>query len=505
MLMTFNEFLNKRVQESPDKSAFIYDEVSYTWSEFNDLADKAGQYFYNRDVKKDCKVGLWAVNSIEWLIAFSGLVKIGAVPVLINTHYTENELKRAVEYADIKLMCYSFRDGGVAPDCGADVINLFDDFIGMIQDVKVSEELNKVKAGVAPDDTFTILFTSGTTSLAKGVMVSHNSMIKVAIDAAKIMHWDNTDVNCLALPLFHCFGLSTGFLASIACGSELVISKTTRTEEILGHILNRGCTILNGVPTMYFALVRNLKNNPRNISTLRTGIIAGAAVSYDDYKMISEVMGIKKLQMSYGQTESSPSITFSDYDDEPELKAKSVGKAIPDIELAIFDINTGDRCPVGIPGEIRIRGYNVMKGYYKLPEETSKTIDKDGWLHTGDLGRLDTEGNLYFEGRLKELIIRGGENISPVEIEEYIRHFQNVAQVKVVGVPAAFIQEKVVACIIPEEGCEVDTKGLDSYLREHLAKYKIPEQYLYLKEFPLNASGKIKLNDLKEIAIKNQD
>ncbi|MBE6015483.1 MAG: acyl--CoA ligase [Lachnospiraceae bacterium] len=506
MLWTFNKILGRRVELTPDKEAIVYNDVGYTWKEIDVLTDHAAQYFVNRNVKKGCNVGIWAPNSIQWIVAFAGLAKIGAIPVLINTHYTVNELKRTVIYADIKLMCYSSNTGGGAPDCGSDVIDLADEFLELVQSVEITPELDRLKQDVKPDDTFTMLFTSGTTSFAKGVMLSHNGMLKVAEDASAIMHWGEDDTNCMALPLFHCFGLSTGLLSAIACGSRMIICKGTRSQQILDTILKYDCTILNGVPTMFFALARNLSTNPQKITTLRSGFIAGAAISYEDYKSLCEAIGMDKLQMSYGQTESSPSITFSDYDDDPELKAKSVGVAIPDIELAIFDFETGKRLTTGEVGEIRIRGYNVMKGYYKMPEETAKTIDSEGWLHTGDLGCLDEAGNLYFRGRIKELIIRGGENISPREIESYIREYKGVETVKVIGIPAAIVQEKIVACIIPKDGVTIDTEDLDSYLRHNLAKYKIPEEYVYLSNFPMNASGKISLNDLKEVVInKLQD
>ena len=499
MPWTFNSLLARRVESTPDKEAIVYKDVGYTWRDIDDLTDHAAQYFINRNVKKGCNVGLWATNSIEWVVTFISLTRIGAVPVLINTHYTVNELRRTVEYADIALMCYSPQSGGEAPACGADLLDITDGFLDTIRGVELKPELEKMKADVYPDDTFAILFTSGTTSFAKGVMLSHNSMLKVAEDASKIMHWGESDTNCMSLPLFHCFGLSTGLLSAVACGSRMIICEGTRSQQNLDTILKYDCTILNGVPTMFYALARNLKSNPVKINTLKSGFIAGAAISYEDYKALCEAIGMDKLQMSYGQTESAPSITFSDYDDDPELKAKSVGKAIPDIELEIFDIHTGEKLPTGQTGEIRVRGYNVMQGYYKMPEETAKTVDKDGWLHTGDLGFLDKEGNLYFQGRIKELIIRGGENISPREIENLIREYPGVGQVKVIGVPAPIVQEKVVACIIPQPGKTVDTEGLDVFLRHNLAKFKIPEEYMYLKEFPLNASGKISLKDLVEM------
>ena len=498
-MWTFNKLLERRVSLTPDKEAIVYNDMGYTWRDIDYLTDHAAQYFINRNVKKGCNVGLWGANSIEWIVAFSGLARIGAIPVLINTHYTINELRRTVEYADIKLLCFSPSEGRGTPDCGADTVDLSAGFIDLIKEAALTNELQAMKDDVRPDDTFAILFTSGTTSMAKGVMLSHNGMLKVAEDASNIMHWGESDTNCMALPLFHCFGLSTGFLSAIACGSRMIMCKSTRSQEILDTILKYGCTILNGVPTTFFALARNLSNNPRKISTLKSGFIAGAAISYEDYKAICEAIGMEKLQMSYGQTESSPSITFSDYDDDPELKAKSVGVAIPDVELAVFDIHTGEKLPTGQTGEIRIRGYNVMQGYYKLPEETAKTIDADRWLHTGDLGSLDEKGNLYFKGRIKELIIRGGENISPREIENFIREYPGVSQVKVIGIPAPIVQERIVACIIPQPGRSVDTEGLDDFLRHNLAKYKIPEKYMYMNEFPLTAAGKISLKDLTQL------
>lgn len=509
---TLNDFLERRANETPNNIAIVYKNIKYTWGQISELSDKCASFFLEKGLKKGSHVGILGQNSIEWILSFLSLAKIGAIPVLINAQCTTTELMRILEYADVTHLLHgegikNIKYSIILDSIDFSVLKKFkkkyyieNRLLDEIEHIEIDDEmLSEAKAKVEGNDTLCMLFTSGTTSVAKGVLLSHSAMINVAASAADIMHWNSTDVNCMALPLFHCFGLSTGLFASIHTGGSIVVSESNRTLELLTIIDKYKCTILNGVPTMFLAMIRNPHLNEFAIGSLKSGIIAGSSVCYEDYKRICDKLGMTHLQTSYGQTESSPSITFADYDDSIELKSKSVGKVIPDVTMRIVSIdNPAVDCKNLEVGEIVIKGYNVMKEYYNMPEETRKTIDENGWLHTGDIGYVDDDGYLYLVGRIKEMIIRGGENISPYEIENCIVKMPGVQAVKVLGVKSEILQEEIVACIVKDGTIELTEDKVKEFVSGELAGYKVPKHVLFMDSFPLNASGKIIIKELKK-------
>lgn len=503
---TINSFLKKRVNKTPDKIAIVFEDDRYTWLEMDQLSDGIAVALLKSGVVKGSHVGIWSMNSPLFMLYFLALAKIGAVTVMINTRCHQSELETLLGYADVEVLCFGDDTNTLKI---SEMIKLLDrNKLALIkQTIAVGKHKNDIpeqykkklvdddlmllcnaKKKVSPEDVLGILFTSGTTSAAKGVMLSHFATINIAIETATQMHWDEADKSCLGIPLFHCFGLSSGFMAGIHAGIQIHLLESYKTIRVLKCIEANQCTIFNGVPTMFMAMIKHPRFGMYQLGSLNSGIIAGSYVNENDYLSICNNLGMRKLQMSYGQTEASPSITFSGYDDSVLDKSRSVGKVISHVELKILATNQNEIC---------IKGYNIMLGYYKLETETKKAIDAEGWLHTGDLGYLDDNGNLCITGRLKEMIVRGGENISPYEIENHIKNFPYVADVKVIGIEADVLQEEIAACIVTDGRKKLSETEMRDFLSQHLAAYKIPKYFIFLKRFPINASGKIILTELK--------
>ncbi|AFA48353.1 AMP-binding protein [Acetobacterium woodii] len=505
---TINSFFNERVKKTPNKVAIVFGDDAYTWLELDQISDGIALELLKSDVKKGTHVGIWSLNSPLFMLYFLALAKIGAVTVLINTRCHLSELEDLLDYADVTVLCYGEDSNTLKfletiEQLDRKRLLLMKKIIAIGKNKKdipaqckkkliEGDDLKLIgnaKKDVFPDDVLGILFTSGTTSAAKGVMLSHFATINIAIETVTQMHWNENDKSCLGIPLFHCFGLSSGFMAGIYAGIEIYLLENYQTIRVLKCVETNQCTIFNGVPTMFMAMIKHPRFKTYNLSLLNSGIIAGSYVNANDYLSICKELKMEKLQMSYGQTEASPSITFSDYEDTILDKSRSVGKVIPHVDLKILVSNQNEIC---------IKGYNTMLGYYKLDEETKKAIDSEGWLHTGDLGYLDADGNLCITGRLKEMIVRGGENISPYEIENQIKNFPYVADVKVIGIEEEVLQEEIAACIVTDGRKKLNETEIREFLSHYLAAYKIPKYFIFLKKFPLNASGKIILAELKD-------
>ncbi len=557
---TVGECFDIRVKLTPDKTALEFQGDTYTWKELDELSDWLVWRFDQMGIRKGTRAAIWCGNNAQWVAVYLGLMKIGAIAVLINPGYLSGELHKIISYSKVEYLFYGeeFK--------GADLQEILDGVdissvphlkqtipIELPDAVKMLMEGSKVlsteqKARVAAlrskpkyDDVACMLFTSGTTDTPKGVMLTHYSIVNDSILSARAMHWTYEDKTCVMVPLFHCFGMTSCLLGSIMCGSCLYLMKYYRTIDALEGIQNHGCTVLNGVPSMFLAMVHNSRFDEFDLSTLKSGIIAGSPLSDTDYKFICSRLGLDRLLMSYGQTETSPGVSFSEYDETIDEKSDNAGYIIPYIEVCTWDrdqnqniyycdvvdaqgktltgyrekntkvLNVGYEsgdgvrrvayCTQGdyfVTGEIGVRGFNVMKEYFENPEATAKTLEKDGWLHTGDLGYIDDKGRIHIVGRLKEMIIRGGENISPVEIEECIKELPSVKDVKVVGVPQKVLQEEIAACVVPVKNAIVSEEEIRDYCRQRLAGYKVPKYIRFYEELPLNSSSKVKIGELKK-------
>lgn len=519
---TITQCLQARAAACPDRTALASDEGSYTWRELDHLSTCMAARMLSHGVRKGTHAGIWSTNSPNWIITFLALEKVGAIPVLLNTCYSTDELAQVLDYADVEYVYY-----------GEGYKKLI--YAGMVEELKkrleskvkrwiyigrdkerkwmgedsfvFAERMKKAAAQVEdcirqtrPEETAAMLFTSGTTGSPKGVMLSHDNLVNSSLETCAHMKWDENDRMLIAVPLFHCFGITSSLLSSIHTGFSMYVIEYFKTMIVLRTVQEQRCTLLNGVPSMFLAVVRNPERKNYDLSSLRRGIIAGSPYTREEYLEIRKSIPSLVLHASYGQTETSPCVSIGDVGDTDEENAVSAGRVIEHCEVGIFNLDTCRQVETGETGEIRVRGYNVMQGYYRLPEETAKAIDPDGWLHTGDLGYLDERHFLYMTGRVKELIIRGGENISPVEIENAIRQYPGVKAVKVIGLPVEVLQEMVVACVVPEAGASVSETGLKAFLENRIAYYKIPSHVVLVDELPVTASGKVALGKLKETA-----
>ncbi|MDR1832681.1 MAG: acyl--CoA ligase [Fusobacteriaceae bacterium] len=457
----------------------------YSWREINDLSDMMAYQICLRGVNPRDAAAIIGRNSVYWVVTYLAILKAGAVPVLINPTYTEEELEKTRNIIDY---VHSFKTKQ-------------DDFAKLVNQLRIMGTLtkeehtlveNRIK-NIRPTDLASFLFTSGTASLPKAVPMTHFQMINVAREATEILRWNDSDRVCLPLSLFHCFGLSTGLFASFVHRGSLHFTDSYHSVDVMKTVEKYHCTVLNGVPTMYLAILKSDTRKSYDLSSLCSGIIAGSTVYESDFLAISRELPVPHLMQSYGQTEAAPSITFSDYDDPPEIKAKSVGKPMKHLSLQICDYG-GKKCKAHETGEIEIKGYHVMTGYYNDEKATQEAFTQEGWLRTGDMGYLDEKGNLYVTGRKKEIIIRSGENISPLEIEEALIGIDGIEQVKVFGIPSPVVQEDVVACI---NGAQIAEESIRKVLKSKLADYKIPKYILRFSEFPLKGNGKIDVQKLK--------
>jgi fatty-acyl-CoA synthase len=511
---TFGGFTEKLASKYGDKVAIVFRGEELTYRELDNFSDRIMLFYLGNGISKGIHVGLLASNSAEWVIHYLALCKLGAVAVLFNTHLTGEELAKALNYADVTYLTCGDRAEKAEFKVCLDKINresapmlkrifhIGHELGPLLMNYKEpsdleAEYLRGRKASVDPADPVNLIFTSGTIAKPKGVLTSGYQMLTAAAEAARHMRLGPETRICSVLPLYHCYGLSVDLLAGLTAGGTIYILEAFRSADVLECIEKNKCTVFNGVTTMFLAMMRHENRMNYKISSLITGTVAGSYVSPNEFMEISRNFSIPHLQMSYGQTEATAGITFSGFDESLESKSHHVGKPIEGTSLRI----SGAEGLPGISGEIEIKGFNVMKGYYRMKDESEKTFTDDGWMKTGDLGMLDEDGNLHITGRVKELIIRCGENISPVEVETCIRNYPGIEDVKVIGVPAEVIQEKVVACIILRKGWRINEQLLINHMRKHLAQFKIPESIEYFSEFPIGRTGKVNTGELKKMVI----
>lgn len=511
---TFGGFTEKLAKKYGDKTAIVFRGDELTYRDLDRFSDRMMLFYLGNGINKGTHVGLLASNSAEWVIHYLALCKIGAIAVLFNTHLTGEELTNALNYADVTYLTCGYRAekadfksclDKVTKESVPNLKRVFHIGYDLGSHILSSKEpsgpeiefLKSRKEAVDQEDPINLIFTSGTIARPKGVLTSGYQMLTAAEEAARHMRLGTETRICSVLPLYHCYGLSVDLLAGLTAGATIHILEYFKSADVLDCIEKNRCTVFNGVTTMFLAMMKHEKRMNYKIDSLITGTVAGSYVSPNVFMEISRNFSIPHLQMSYGQTEATAGITFSDFDESLESKSHHVGKPIEGTSLRI---NGADGMP-GISGEIEIKGFNVMKGYYRMKDETEKAFTDDGWMKTGDLGMLDDEGNLHITGRVKELIIRGGENISPVEVEASIRNYPGIEDVKVIGVPAEVIQEMVVACIIIRKGWRINEQLLINHMKKHLAPFKIPERIEYFSEFPLGRTGKVNTGELKKMVI----
>jgi fatty-acyl-CoA synthase len=534
---TVGGLLDEMAARFPDNDALVYPErgLRYTYGRFNEVCNRAAKGLLRLGVKKGDHVSIWAYNVPEWVILQFATAKIGAVLVTINTSYKTAELEYILSQSDTStlFLVRSFKDTDyvrtlceVVPElessrpselsavrlpCLKRVVFIGDETpAGMLnfqalydlaRDVP-DTDLAAIAATLDPRDVINMQYTSGTTGFPKGVMLTHHNVVNNGYNIGECMRFTEKDRLCIPVPFFHCFGCVLGVMACATHGSTMVPVEIFDPLKVLETIEKERCTAVHGVPTMFIAELEHPDFATFDLTSLRSGIMAGSNCPIEVMKKVINQMHASEITIAYGQTESSPVITQTRTDDPIELRVATVGRALPDVEVKIVDIETGATLPPGKQGELCTRGYLVMKGYYKMPEETARAIDAAGWLHTGDLAVMDENGYCKITGRIKNMIIRGGENIYPREIEEFLYTHPKISDIQVYGVPDRKYGEQVMAAIILKKGVEMDEDEVRAYCRGKIANYKIPRYVRFVDSYPMTASGKIQKFKLRDMAIK---
>lgn len=519
---TLGECLKETCGKYPKQTAMEFQDWSCTFEELDRITDYlAGRMHRKYDINKGTHVGIWSVNTPSYVFTFLALAKIGAVPCVLNTFYKVEEMSRILMQADIEVLFYGAGSRDIiydelipeirrrtptvrhflhADEREAGVWLSEDSFYEEEKTPEALAVLDELKNQVDCKDPCCIIFTSGTTSEPKGAVLSHFNVVNDVAHVQKCMRWTHEDKMCVVVPLFHCFGLVTAVVGSMVIGFTLHIIPYFKSGPVWKAIHEHHCTIMIGVPSMFMALVGKDEYKDLDGSSLKTGIVGGSVLPADDYLRICQRFSNMRLQTSFGMTEMSASVSFTDWDEPIEKKAVTTGRLMEDIEGRIVDPQTGKILGKNEHGEIQFRGFNVMQGYYNMPDKTAAVFTEDGWFRTGDIGYFNDDDELCISGRLKEMIIRSGENISPSEIEEVIVRSGMVDKVKVVGVPSKFYQEEVAACIVTRDGKKLDHNKFFDFVRPRLAVFKIPQYILYFDNLPMTASGKIDLKTIQKEA-----
>jgi fatty-acyl-CoA synthase len=517
--------------------ALIYPDraVRYNFGQLEELARQTAKGLLSIGIERGDRVALWAPNIPEWVVLQFALAKIGAILVTVNTSLRASEIDYLLKESEagtlitvagwqgldfietIYSLIPELRDASAFRLNSAEfpslrnIIYIGDDSpVGMIRYAELQsrshlitdEEMDARERMTGLDDVINMQYTSGTTGLPRGVMLTSRNIVDSAYGIAERLAITPQDRLCLPVPLFHCFGCVMGVLGAYTHAASVIPLERFNPLRVVEYIERERCTVLYGVPTMFIAELEQMENRSFDLSSLRTGIMAGSPCPESLMRKVIEQMNLTEMTISYGQTEASPGITLTPRNDPINLRTQTVGIALPEIEIKIVDPATGEECAPGRPGELCCRGYNVMKGYYKDPKATAAAIDAEGWLHTGDLGTIDSKGYVRITGRKKDLIIRGGENIAPREIEDLLRQHNKIADVYVYGVPDEKYGEAVAAAVRLKSGQTATPKEITGFCKGRIARFKIPRYVKFVDSFPLTASGKVQKFKLREMHLQ---
>ncbi len=533
---TSGQWLEHWAEVTPDKEYIVYSDrnLRFTWKQFNDRVDEMAKGLLSIGVTKGSHVGIWATNVPDWLTYLYACAKIGAIYVTVNTNYKLSELEYLCKNSDMHTLCITNGDrdsdfvdmvNKMLPELKTcqrghleskhfpemkNVIYIGQEKLrGMYNSQEIlllgrnmdNSTLDEAKKQVNCHDVVNMQYTSGTTGFPKGVMLSHHNIANNGYLTGEHMKFTADDKLCCCVPLFHCFGVVLASMNVLTHGCTQVMVERFDPLVVLASIHKERCTAVYGVPTMFIAELHHPMFDMFDLTSLRTGIMAGSLCPVELMKQVQEKMYMKVTSV-YGLTETSPGMTQTRIDDSFDARCNTVGYEFEFTEVKVLDPETGEECPVGVQGEMCNRGYNTMKGYYKNPEATAEVIDKNGFLHSGDLGIKDEDGNYRITGRIKDMIIRGGENIYPREIEEFLYKLPGVKDVQVAGVPSEKYGEEVGAFIILHEGVDMQTSDVREYCKDKISRYKIPKYVFFINEFPMTGSGKIQKFKLKEMSLK---
>lgn len=533
---TLGDWLEHWAKETPGREYIVYSDrdLRFTWREFNARVDDMARGLIAIGVTKGSHVGLWAQNVPDWLTFLYACAKIGAVCITVNTNYKQNELEYLVENSDMHTLCLT--DGTwesnyvdmaytMLPELREcerghleskrfprlkNVVYIGQEkYRGMYNTAEIlllgsntdDDEFLRLRKAVTCHDVVNMQYTSGTTGFPKGVMLTHHNIANDGFLTGEHMNFTQEDKLCVCVPLFHCFGVVLATMNCLTHGCTEVVVERFDPLVTLASVHRERCTALYGVPTMFIAELNHPMFDMFDLTCLRTGIMAGSLCPIELMRKVEEKMHLRVTSV-YGLTESSPGMSQTRIDDPDEVRYTTVGRDYEFVDVKVLDPETNEEVPAGTQGEMCCRGFNVMKGYYKNPEATAQVIDANGYLHSGDLGVMDENGNYRITGRIKDMIIRGGENIYPREIEEFLYHLPGVRDVQVAGVPSKKYGEEVGAFIILDEGANLTVDEVRDWCRGKIARYKIPKYVFFVNEYPLTGSGKIQKFKLRELSLK---
>lgn len=536
---TFPDVLDRICEEFPDQYAFRYTELDYTrtYPEFRDDVDTLAKAFLAMGVKKGDHVAIWATNVPQWYLTFWAASKIGAVVVTVNTAYKIHEAEYLLSQSDTHtlVMIDGFKDSDyikiineICPELKdskpgelnserlprlKNVISVeseqpgcftWDDTFELAKNVPDSV-LDSIRHTISKDDVCNMQYTSGTTGFPKGVMLTHYNVVNNGKAIGDCMDLSTNDKMMIQVPMFHCFGMVLAMTASMTHGVTMSPITAFSPRKSLHCINEEKITCFHGVPTMFIAMLGHENFEKTDFSHMRTGIMAGSPCPIKTMEDVIEKMHMPEICITYGQTEASPATTMSKTTDSIEKRVNTVGKSIFAVECKIVDPETNEDLPDNVDGEFVARGYNIMKGYYNMPEATANAIDENGWLHTGDLARRTPDGYYKITGRIKDMIIRGGENIYPKEIEDFLYTYPKIEDVQVIGVPDEDYGEEIMACVILKPGEDATEDEIKDFVRDHMAKHKVPKYVDFVEEFPMNAAGKILKYKMREEAVERRN
>ena len=537
------DVLDRQADRYPGLDALVNTETGerYTYREFQAEVEALGRGLMALGIRKGDHVGIWATNYTEWVLTQFATAKIGAVLVNVNPAYRTHELAYLLEQSEVNtlILIGQFRNSDYVAMLNEQVPELQDCAPGELRsgrfpylrnvifipphdgsepstpegmwrwedvlgraDAVTEQELRHRQSQCDPHDPINIQYTSGTTGNPKGAMLTHDNIVTNALHTGDAMELTEADRLCIPVPFYHCFGCVLGILACVTHGSAMVVpSEYFDPLKTLQAVEQERCTALHGVPTMFIAQLGHPEFETFDLSSLRTGIMAGSPCPIEVMRQVIDRMGAHSITIAYGLTEASPVITQTLADDDIERRVSTVGKALPDVEVRLIDPEDGHEVEPGEPGELQTRSSMVMLGYYNMPEATADAIDADGWLRTGDLATVDEFGYYKITGRLKDMIIRGGENIYPREIEEFLYSHPKVADVQVIGVPDARYGEEVMAWVLPRPDMSIDPEEIREFCRGRIAHYKVPRYIRLTDEFPMTVTGKIQKFRMREMAV----
>jgi AMP-dependent synthetase/ligase len=513
---TIDENLRKTVAKFPNNDALISAHQHYraTYTEFYEQVTAVAKGLIALGVKSGDRVGIWSPNCYEWTLLQYATAKIGAIMVNINPAYRTSELIYVINQSGLSYIFSAIQFKTSHYKKMIEDAREFTDTLRkevywgesweyfLAQGKKVSDEkLQAYEAKVQFDDPVNIQYTSGTTGNPKGVTLTHHNILNNAYFIGVRMNYTDKDRVCIPVPFYHCFGMVIGNLCCTAHGATMVIPNDSfDATKTLEAVERERCTSLYGVPTMFISELYTLDRHPYDLSSLRTGVMAGALCPPEIMKRVKEQMNMHEITICYGMTETSPVSTQTRIGVPFEKQIHSVGTIQDHLEIKIINPETKAIVPRGESGELCTRGYSVMLKYWNSPQATAQVIDEQRWMHSGDLAMMDEDGYIHISGRIKDLIIRGGENISPKEIEDFLYTYEGVMDAQVIGVPSKKFGEEVMAWIKPNEGVTLTEEELRNFCKDRIAHYKVPRYWKFVNEFPMTISGKIRKVEMREIA-----